>query len=370
LYRLAAHRERIVWLEQLFPRGVSDLPSLANNRDKSHALNALAISYEFSGQPSRAVPLFRRSEEVDAREHNDGHRLTGLSNLGEALREMGALREAGSVLQSALILNHRSGDDFGQAICLQNLGRVFATQDHPIGVVALRRAQHIFTKQGEIQSEGIATAFLAEHSIWLGKFTKASALADEAWELASDAAVVERDFIRAALLQGRAALGLGNLTQADERLHHALARTRAVDVVEFELPALIAIAELKLAQGDLEEARACLDDFWEGAELGPYRLRQADAYSVLADIERAAGNELAAVAAATEAHQAGWCDGPPYTYHWGLEKAKAHLAALGAPEPDMPPFDDSKFEPMPEVDINPKDKDWVDPKWIDSPAHS
>jgi hypothetical protein len=42
-------------------------------------------------------------------------------------------------------------------------------------------------------------------------------------------------------------------------------------------------------------------------------------------------------------------------------KAKAHLAALGAPEPHMPPFDESKFEPMPEVEINPKDEYWVDP---------
>ena len=35
--------------------------------------------------------------------------------------------------------------------------------------------------------------------------------------------------------------------------------------------------------------------------------------------------------------------------------------ALGAPAPDMPPFDESMFEPMPEVEINPKDKYWVDP---------
>jgi hypothetical protein len=36
------------------------------------------------------------------------------------------------------------------------------------------------------------------------------------------------------------------------------------------------------------------------------------------------------------------------------------MASLGAPEPDMPPFDVSKFEPMPEVEINPKDGYWVD----------
>jgi hypothetical protein len=41
LYRLAAHRERIAWLERLFARGVSELPSLAGDRDREFALNAL-----------------------------------------------------------------------------------------------------------------------------------------------------------------------------------------------------------------------------------------------------------------------------------------------------------------------------------------
>jgi hypothetical protein len=46
----------------------------------------------------------------------------------------------------------------------------------------------------------------------------------------------ERDFIRAALLQGQAALAALDLSHADDRLHHALTRARAVNVVELELP--------------------------------------------------------------------------------------------------------------------------------------
>ena len=77
---------------------------------------------------------------------------------------------------------------------------------------------------------------------------------------------------------------------------------------------------------------------------------------MLAQIERDAGHTDAATAAATEAYRQAWCDGPPYAYHWGLEKAKAHLAALHAPEPEMPPFEASQHEPMPEVEINPPDE--------------
>jgi hypothetical protein len=39
-----------------------------------------------------------------------------------------------------------------------------------------------------------------------------------------------------------------------------------------------------------------------------------------------------------------------------LERARALLKELGAGEPEMPAFDASKFEPMPEVEIDPADE--------------
>ena len=123
-------------------------------------------------------------------------------------------------------------------------------------------------------------------------------------------------------MQGRAALGLGDIDHADERLHHALIRARAVNVVDLELPALIALAELALKRGNAAKARNRLEDVWEAAKRGPYPLYQADAYNVLADIALAEGDKPAAIDAATKAYKAAWCDGPPYAYHWGLEKAK------------------------------------------------
>ncbi len=141
---------------------------------------------------------------------------------------------------------------------------------------------------------------------------------------------------------------------ADERLHYALVRARAVNLIEEELPALIGLAELRQREVDLKSAREMLDDVREAAERGPFRLLHADACNVLAQIERDADDLAAAVKAATEAYQLAWCDGPPFAYHWGLQKAKAHLAALGVPEPMLPPFDASQFEPMPQVEIVPR----------------
>jgi ATP/maltotriose-dependent transcriptional regulator MalT len=183
-------------------------------------------------------------------------------------------------MRRALILNHRLEDEYWQAACLQELGRLLTTLDHPFGGVALHRGRHISTAQRYIQSQCVISSHLAERSIWFGDFAKAGVFADEAWELASNQRY-ERDFIRAALMQGRVALGLGNLTRADDRLHHALTRARAVNLVDLELPALTAIAELEIRQGRPAVARSRLDDVWEAAERGPYPLQQADAYNVL-----------------------------------------------------------------------------------------
>lgn len=96
----------------------------------------------------------------------------------------------------------------------------------------------------------------------------------------------ERDFILAARAQGEAALGLNAFAAAGERLHHALTRARMVNLVEEELPALVALAELRRRQGELGAARELLGDVWEAAERGPYRLIHTDACNLLAEVER------------------------------------------------------------------------------------
>lgn len=364
-YRLAAHRERIAWLERLFPDGVAGSSALKNDLYQSLALSALAQSYQLSGQPKQAVPLQQRAIDIVEGQHNDNAQQIILANLGMTFRDTGTIREAEHVFRQALILNRKLEDKLQEAISLHGLGRLLAVSGDRVTVqVALMRSRHLSVKENHPQSEGVVNADLAERSLWLGDLGKAGAWTDRAWELAKIQRV-ERDFIRVALLHGKVALGLDDFARADERLHHALGRTRVVNVVEFELPALIAIAELELKRGRLTEAIARLDDVWEATERGPYPLHQADAYNVLAAIASAKGNKPAAIDAATKAYKAAWCDGPPYAYHWGLQKAKAHLAALGAPEPDMPPFDESKFEPLPDVEINPKDEYWVDPDKLD-----
>jgi tetratricopeptide (TPR) repeat protein len=325
-------------------------------------LCSLASSYKFSGEPSRAISFVQRSLAIDESAGNETNLQVGLFNVSDTFEDVGALRQAIGSIRRSLILSRKLESVFNEGIALEILGSLLSKVGDQIpAAVALNRSVRLFEKLRQLQWEGVVAVRLTECAIWIGDIVNASSWAELAWDRAANRGY-ERDFTRAALRQGQVALCQRNNARADERLHHALTRARASNLVEAELPALIAIAELELQRGRRAEARARLDDVWEAAERGRYPLQLADAYNVLAAIAIAEGDHPAAINAAIDAYKAAWCDGPPYAYHWGLQKAKAHLLALGAPEPAMPPFDESKFPPLPEVEINPRDEYWVDPQ--------
>lgn len=375
LYRLSASRQRIELLEALFPDGADHLPRLSKPDMQGFTLNALALAYKVSGEPGRAAPLYTRSNDVDEQRGDQKGVAIGLCNLAEALRLSGSLREAAAAARQALVITRQREDRFQEAISLYRLGLTLAACGQAEEAAwALRRSLVSWQKQNHTQSEGLVQTFRAQAALWRGDAQAASLLADRAWELAHDARY-EADFIRAARLQGAAALAAGGAFDfVEERLHHALGRARAVNLVEEELPALIGLAELARRRGQLDEARERLNEVWEPAKRGPYPLWHADAFNELAAVERAAGNTQAAIEAARQAYTYAWCDGISadgsvcYAYAPGLKAAKAHLDALGVQEkdyPKLPPFDESKFEPLPEVEINPKDEYWVDPATVE-----
>ncbi len=192
--------------------------------------------------------------------------------------------------------------------------------------------------------------YQAIRALWFGQYSVAQQLANSAMVYCQQYPF-ERGMIRTARLQGAAALGLGQLSIADERLHEALVRARAANFVEEELQILVGLAELRRRRGEYKEARALLDDFWYPAELGPYQLFHADACNVLAQIELDTGNLSVAIEAARAAYHLAWCDGPPFAYHWGLQIARAHLSALRVPEPSLPPYNESNYKPMDDVEL-------------------
>jgi hypothetical protein len=360
-FRLGAGRQRTELLAMLFPDGLEHLPRLISLEKQANALKALAAAYWDSGQLRYAALLYERSIDSVLIHHKAKDIGFGMRNLASVLRQSGVLRKSEFINRQVLLMNQDDSNRIEEAVSLNRLGFTLAVRNAAApAVIAIQRSKQIFVSRQNIQSEGICSAFLAQLALWQQNIPVAAAFADRAWKLAYDWQH-GRDSLRAARLQGTIALYLGNQQAADERLHYTLVRARTENRIEEELPALIALAELRQWQGNLPAARELLDDVWESADRGPYPLFQADAFNILAQIERDAGNKMDAVEAATKAYRFAWCDGEPFAYHWGLIAARKHLHELGAPEPEMLAFDESKHEPMPEIEINPKDEFWVDP---------
>ena len=351
-YRLGASRQRAELLEMLFPDGLDQLPRLSKPGDQAYVLSSLAISVSYIGQQGQAVALFRRGIVIDEKMGNQSNKNVTLQNLSVALHFSGALHESEVAARQALLIAQQLSDQEAESNSLYFAGLTLAVRGMQVeSAQALDRSLALALQVPAYRPYD----YKAMRALWFGEYTDAQLLADKAMTNCQQQRY-ERGMIRAARLQGEAALGLDDLVMADERLHHALARARAANLLEEELPALIGLAELLRRQGDLKAARETLDDIWEPADRGPFKLLHADAYNVLAQIERDTGDHAAAAKAATEAYRLAWCDGPPFAYHWGLQKAKAHLSALGVPEPTLPLFNASKYEPMPEVEIDPPGK--------------
>jgi tetratricopeptide (TPR) repeat protein len=328
LWRLSAARQRVELLEALFPDGLDQLPRHSDVAAQAFVLNALALAYKASGQPGRALPLYRRNIELRTQQGSQKNVAIGLGNLSDALRQSGALREAESAAAEALANCRARGNPFWEAVSLYQLGLAAAARGAATEAEGhLRASLAIFQEQRHQQMEGVTYAFLAGAALWRGEAAAARLLADQAWDLAG-VYRAERNFIRAARLQGAAALALGDLEVADERLHQALTRARAVNYAEEELPALVGLAGLARRRGDLALAHEHLNDIWDMAEAGPYPLHHADALVELARVELAGGDKEKARAAAQAALKMAECDGGEYRYLPGVVAAEGVLKVI------------------------------------------
>lgn len=345
-------RELIKMLEMLFPEGTHQTP---RSRSAFFIFKTIGMAYDKIGEPCTASGFYQRISITGS--FGEGELLFLLS---KSFSQCGELFEAECAMLKAIFLarndnwskRHESKDQ--ELLSKYFLNRGLTSQ----AWTAQKRA----CKYKYDQSENIELDLLRSNILLTtNALNKAREIIEAALSLISEKVWYEQSSaIKSYRLLGTVMLRLGDITVASDCLHHSLTRARIISLAEEELPTLIALAELRRQQGQPDAARELLDDVWEAAERGPYPLFHADAMNVLAQLERDAGNTDKAIAAATAAYRHAWCDGPPYAYHWGLVAARRHLQELGAPEPQLPPFDPTQHEPMPEVEINPRDEFYVE----------
>lgn len=333
--RLAAHQHVIQWLSPLLLDDAKEVEKVVP-KAKVQLLNDLAISLDLTGQPSRSMAVYRQAVELSRHSGDKANLCRELGNFGAALCDTGALREAALSLREALQLSRDVNSRELNSICLTNIGSLFAlVGQYHLAEKALGHSTPLGLLGG--YAEGTRGAALASLALRRNDAKGCLLLADRTLALTAINRHQSTE-IRARVLRGRAQLSLGELNLADESLTVALRQASQLKLVQQELPAIIATAELEFARGDLAGAKARLGNVIMFADAGRYPLRQADAYNKLAQIEAALGNSGAAKDAADAAYRHSWCDGPPYAYDWGLKNARTQLDALGVKYPAIAPF--------------------------------
>jgi tetratricopeptide (TPR) repeat protein len=353
-WRLSANNLRVELLERLFVEGNEQLPAISSRGGQSYIMGVLADGYDFIGLPSKSLPMREREKEMDSEMNHLENLASTLSNSSGSFTLTGQLFKAEWDAKKGLLLGREINKYYAEIINLERLGIAYSYRGfYEKAEKALRMKISLAMKRDSKQNESIGKIYLSRLLLFDGKYELARDMADNALKLAV-LTRNQRDLIRAVLCRGLAASRLDDAVVADDFLHFALQLVRSSQVIGEELQILTALAELFLKQDKIEKAREYLDEVWGRAKEGPYPLFHADALNTLAQIEMVVGNKQEAITAATEAYKKAWCDGPPYAYHYGLENSKRLLKELDAEEPEMPPFDPSKFEPMPEVEIDPE----------------
>lgn len=304
-------------LELFFPNGTQHGPKLSNGTDRRDVASSLAKAYEMNGQLLKASRLLQSSFEKSDNCGGPSEAVRCDIARGFLLLRIGSLTEAEQI---ALRYQGNAGanaDNFGSSQILLTRTRL---------------------TRGDLNVEEGDLLVLAERALRQGKPELARTLITSAMEEQQELAGYEdsEDYhLQLLNLRGWTLLELDRLQKARETLQTAVTRARTSNSIEYEVQALILLAEAHLRLGDLEAGRESLEGVWEPVERGPLRLLHADARAIEASIEAAADNPRAAAVAATRAFELAWCDGPPFAYHWGLLKAQTALRSLNLPDPPI-----------------------------------
>lgn len=349
LYGLGSSRQIVDLLEMLCQKTGEFLPNLRNPLSQSTATSALALGYKLIGEPTRAITLYHRVVAASQERKDSDNLCNDLDNLSSALYLVGRLYEAEAASRRTYQIGVESRSETSRMLGLLGIFLLSAIrQDLSMN----KSADSALWLSLQAETNG-PYEWLALGGLFLRDYAGARNWSEKA--IARCEQIHHgRGLTRALRIRGAALLALGHEADAEVDLHQALARATEVQLVEEELPALISLAQLRCRQGDFRAAREYLDEVWDAVEETPYPLFHADALNTLADIEIRSGAKDAAAEAAMRAYCRAWCDGLPFAYQNGLQTAKNHLTALTAAVPaDLPLFDQSKFEPLPRLEIGP-----------------
>jgi tetratricopeptide (TPR) repeat protein len=321
-------------LSPLFTHGFDRPPALLTIRAQSYATNELALALRYLGDHAQAQRLYAVVIRIDLQERDARNLGTDLENLSDGLQDVGQLATAERAFQLSLALTQEAHEQ----------ERIDAVYQYLIGQYAVTGAW----AQGETAYAALqaspeqfvkTSAFPFIHTARLrwGQGQDPGPMLGEALRLARDNRflLAEREAQR---LAGEVAFFRGDLPQAHEAWHatYTIAQRQGVPLG----PYLADLARLHAAQQEDGQARALLT---EALALGGHGVALA-----AVEVHVAFGEPAEAKLYVDTAYREAWANGPPYAFHFELQRIRAALKACGLLEPQLPPFDPARVPPVPD----------------------
>lgn len=333
LFRMHYAHERLELLQPYFPKGWEQGPLALPKAHQAEALEDAAIALSHGGRSKAATVLYIQAIRVSLEE--DELVADTLGNLANSLRIVGQRARAERLWAIAFRLAEAQGDDDRGLWLAANQAEQFIVRNQ------LDKADEALAPLREAISNEKTTPEREAHILFVDL---ALGLRQGRLEDAASRASLERTRVSGYRITEQHALNTISLWhQANGRHQQALEVygdliALANDIGSPFLPTFESRRAISLAAiGRKDEARRIAAKVDTGKE--PPDVALALLYLDLGDREKARQHALAG-------YRRAWGEGPPYHDHWDLEDCRKVLAAVGEPEPQLPPFDPSKVEPF------------------------
>jgi hypothetical protein len=316
-------------LKPLFRNDLRGIPCLESISDQCYVLIDLACAFEELGHAEDSIGMVLRSMQLELQIKYWSWAVNSLRHLRECFARLNRISESVEALSLARELAKAAEDVDGVSMVIYDQMAINVFQGHFAEAAALNvefcqrlKPSSAFYVQGD------AEYLCCQSRFYQGKLT------NEEWQAGYDLAVRHRNVVKQyqfLALRAEWDLSEDRPQQSLEAIEQAMQIIKKLGTPTPRYHDLRAWALAKL--GRTADTRTEL-------EAGSQGLFAAETYLVLGEPEQARKCTL-------NAYRRAWGEGPPYIHWYNLERSRAHLKQLGEPEPQLPPFDPSKVQPIP-----------------------
>jgi tetratricopeptide (TPR) repeat protein len=335
-------------MEPLLHCGTGSAHALEDTADRSYATNDLAIALERIGRPSEAMELYRLRIALDLEGERWASLVAAIQNWASCTWHLNRPSSFLRGTQLASELSFAGGyENFFTACLLSQMADATIRGQFEDAERLLDSFRQRYKPVHGIYRPGDAEYWVAVLRFYQGTLRAADL------EQAKQASEGRNLLVSHALWSLRAQweLNQGNPRAALNSIDQALSIVRRTGEPTSSYLGIQALALARLGQtGHAREALAEGDQSSEG-QLLTFLWFAAETWLALGDHDKACE-------AVKLAYPLAWADGLPYSRAYELKQCRKLLLQLGEPEPQLPPFDPAKIEPVPfETEIRAVTKD-------------